>query len=343
MARTNLMNAGAALLLAGCTLVPASSALGACPGDLNLDGATDSDDLSQMLSFFGQGAGGDLDGDGDTDSDDLGILLGDFGCQTGIVLPQSACIILIGARDAAGRPLGAPGPNGALELDPFVAFSVLCDAAPDCPCAGPVVLGGGVQTTTYPVNGTNLGEVSDAIFGDGGAGPMIDGTRYAGSAQLSASFKTGPWQIVDGKICYSISEVSWTTTILLPDWANQPEDLPADQKEEWDRFLGALTQHEQGHANINNQHMGAVRAQLVGAQVCIEIPEGVDLTDGLSDEERELIGDAVEASANQRFSDAINATNLDQDQTNYDDPPGADNPTGTDHGRTQGATLNTNP
>ncbi|MGP1346181.1 MAG: hypothetical protein ACTS3F_05870 [Phycisphaerales bacterium] len=51
-----------------------------CPGDLDGDCDTDSDDLGILLSAFGSTGAGDLDGDGDTDSDDLGILLSDFGC-----------------------------------------------------------------------------------------------------------------------------------------------------------------------------------------------------------------------------------------------------------------------
>lgn len=57
---------------------------GACAGDVNGDGATDSADLSVLIGNFGMavppGTGGDLNGDGTVDSADLSVMIGDFGC-----------------------------------------------------------------------------------------------------------------------------------------------------------------------------------------------------------------------------------------------------------------------
>ncbi len=56
-----------------------------CPGDINGDGQIDLDDLSILLSNFGNtGAGptdGDIDGDGDVDLTDLSLMLDVFGTQ----------------------------------------------------------------------------------------------------------------------------------------------------------------------------------------------------------------------------------------------------------------------
>ena len=55
----------------------------ACPGDSDLDGAVDQDDLDEVLFYFGQDVihhtSGDADGDGDVDQDDLDQVLFYFG------------------------------------------------------------------------------------------------------------------------------------------------------------------------------------------------------------------------------------------------------------------------
>lgn len=55
-----------------------------CPGDSNLDGATDSADLSIVVGAFGSavspGSGGDVNGDGMVDAADLSVLISAFGC-----------------------------------------------------------------------------------------------------------------------------------------------------------------------------------------------------------------------------------------------------------------------
>lgn len=71
------------------------------PGDLNLNGAVDSDDLGLLLNKFGTPAGavwseGDIDGDGIVDSPDLGLLLNKFGYQSAastVPEPDSICIL----------------------------------------------------------------------------------------------------------------------------------------------------------------------------------------------------------------------------------------------------------
>jgi Peptidase family M1 domain/Peptidase M1 N-terminal domain len=49
------------------------------PGDLDLDGDIDQQDLGLLLASYEFDDGGDVDGDGDTDQSDLGILLARFG------------------------------------------------------------------------------------------------------------------------------------------------------------------------------------------------------------------------------------------------------------------------
>lgn len=51
----------------------------ACPGDINADGQVSADDLSMLLSNWGNSGSGDIDGSGVVDASDLASLLGSWG------------------------------------------------------------------------------------------------------------------------------------------------------------------------------------------------------------------------------------------------------------------------
>ena len=76
------------------------------PGDANLDGKVDVNDLTIVLANFGQTTGmnwstGDFNGDGRVDVNDLTIVLSHFGSSAGsggmAAVPEPSAVALIGA------------------------------------------------------------------------------------------------------------------------------------------------------------------------------------------------------------------------------------------------------
>ena len=76
----------------------------ALPGDANLDGQVDVNDLTIVLANFGQSTGmswgtGDFIGDGKVDVNDLTIVLTNFGQGSGSgirAVPEPSCLLLVG-------------------------------------------------------------------------------------------------------------------------------------------------------------------------------------------------------------------------------------------------------
>ena len=80
----------------------------ALPGDANLDGKVDINDLTIVLSNFGQSGmtwgTGDFNGDGKVDINDLTVLLSNFGQSTGVAgidaVPEPSATMLLLASAA---------------------------------------------------------------------------------------------------------------------------------------------------------------------------------------------------------------------------------------------------
>jgi len=259
-----------------------------------------------------------------------------IGCGTGDFL---------GFRDWVGRPRFSPPPNGANAFFPIPGGSAGSNEEP-CPFGGPQ--GGGITNETYPVEGANLTEVSEAIFGAGGAGPMEGGVRFGGSATLQVNFR---WRACgrdgNGDIQVELTDVTWTTIVLLPTWT-PPAGASPQCIQEWNRFRAALAAHEAGHAAINDARMPAVRAAFVGAVPPrkISVPgQGrfprYDAEGNPASAADAAIANALNAAVHQAIGGSAAMAALNQAQQNYDAPQTPANPTGTDHGATQGATLDT--
>ena len=85
--------------------------LGQAPqvGDANIDGLVDDDDLSLLLSSWGQSVGwdrGNFNGDDAVDDDDLSLLLANWTGSGAVPEPASAALVLLGAAVLARRWTG---------------------------------------------------------------------------------------------------------------------------------------------------------------------------------------------------------------------------------------------
>jgi predicted secreted Zn-dependent protease len=112
-------------------------------------------------------------------------------------------------------------------------------------------------TTTYDVSGKELCDVWADIEANG---PQEDGLHLAGEAdsRFRGTYTSSPVSCTSRPAsgcpggteftCSGSLDAVYTieTTIMLPHWTGYDASCPAAQAE-WDRFVGKLAEHEQGH------------------------------------------------------------------------------------------------
>ena len=187
-----------------------------------------------------------------------------------------------------------------------------------------------VATNTYDVTGNTLEEVWDSIEANS---PNPGGAAGYAKCELGA-FRTDADPVIDriddpscpGGYRYTVSTtrtITWSisTTITLPKWTDGYSDGCDEVKAEWDRFLAALTTHEQGHDQVSEKALTDAQPSTTIIGVGSDRVEATAVANAQADLE------AKYAAEGQRLLDAINAAN---DQYDAD----------TDHGATQGAVLN---
>lgn len=199
---------------------------------------------------------------------------------------------------------------------------------------------GWTATTYYNVPGANLQAVSDNIFGDNGQAALgPDGRAGEAVMSMTQDYKTTK-KTVDGDCVVTVTagSVVFTLTcdILLPKWTGYDNGTDKE-KTEWNRFIAALTVHENGHCTRYLAHQAAIQAAaaaLDGKSVTIEgpCPEGCP---GIETVFGKAVAKKVDDLANANAAYSAEYTASDTEQQNYD--------TTTDHGATQGATLEPNP
>jgi len=222
---------------------------------------------------------------------------------------------------------------------------------------------------TYDVAGADLAAVKDAIWGPkgannkrdsgSGAGPRQKGSNgnavgpnFAGSAELTRTPEVLIWDLPDCKFEYTITGSTCSVTIKLPKWTGR-DNASAEDKAEWDRFIAALEEHERGHVliydkkwkEINDAIDAMETAGTNSTSISVSLtPEEANLPE---DKRKQLKEDKADEAFNIWFRQNVKDDDgnsllgeLEQENQDYDDPNSPSNPTGTDHGATQGATLN---
>ena len=199
-------------------------------------------------------------------------------------------------------------------------------------------------TEPYTIEGDNLAQVSVDIFDR--KGPLLNGKRYAGAARLSFRFKYNYVFNPNKKtLTVKITDVTWLTTFTLPEWSF-PDNLSQNERNEWNRFLAALTVHEQGHKAIYEEFMPKVKMSVVGQTVTLmniaKLPELDENNEGKTEADKAILKQ-LDAAVEAKIKADNNYSDMNTKDDNYDKPMTNDNPIGTDHGKTQMATLNTTP
>jgi predicted secreted Zn-dependent protease len=186
-----------------------------------------------------------------------------------------------------------------------------------------------VATNTYDVTGNTLKEVWDSIQANSPNPGHAPG--YA-KCELGA-FRTDADPVVEktedpscpGGYRYTVSikrTITWSikTTITLPKWTGY-DSACKEVKAEWDRFLAALTTHEQGHDQVSEDALKNAKPLTTIIGVGSDCNEATAVANAQADLK------AKYAAEGKRLQDAIDAAN-----TKYD--------TDTKNGATQGAVLN---
>lgn len=186
-----------------------------------------------------------------------------------------------------------------------------------------------VATNTYDVTGNTLEEVWDSIEANS---PNPEHAPGYAKCELGA-FRTDADPVVEitedsdcpdghrytASITRTITSWSIKTTITLPKWTGYDSACDAE-KAEWDRFLAALTAHEEGHDKASEDALKNANP----LTTITGVGSACDEATAVANAQADLA--AKYAAEGQRVQAAIDAAN-----TQYD--------TDTDHGATQGAVL----
>jgi len=223
--------------------------------------------------------------------------------------------------------------------------------------------GGSTSYERYEVVGDDLSAVRDDIFdlANGKGTLSADGqTRFGGFTEFRYTYRSALRFDPNAKqVTIQITEIAWTTKIRLPNWRReQLQAAPAAQRKEYLRALAGAHKHELGHVYLYNFGMERVRAALVGkaaGRTIIAAAKEPQFNANGSPKtpQDKTIADAIEAATRKLVTEQADFVEMERKQQRYDGPPGpnadpdsvftisdpADQPDGTDHGRTQGADL----
>jgi len=111
----------------------------------------------------------------------------------------------------------------------------------------------------YTIHGTTDRELGSAMRSLGPADPT--GRRYPGRADWNVSW-TYRWQSQGNRCLLTSPSVQLKGTITLPRWEDRDRADP-ELQQRWDRFLAALTVHEQGHFQFGVAAADELRRQFV--------------------------------------------------------------------------------
>jgi predicted secreted Zn-dependent protease len=128
---------------------------------------------------------------------------------------------------------------------------------------------GATSTTTYTVKGDTLAGVN-AQIDKSGPKDLNDGKRYSGLCRCEATLDSGSTKTdqsatqngdeYDVEMWIKEGTMNYTCTITMPKLgANK---LSKAAKDEWDRFLGAVTTHENGHIDSYENELKAVNKEI---------------------------------------------------------------------------------
>jgi len=151
-----------------------------------------------------------------------------------------------------------------------------CSSPSPAPPRQPVRVETSVSTRYYPVRGTTTA----AIFAAIGANGLADT-----SGQRAVGVTSAEWKLTSGDVdaravpcVFPSLTVTLHLVVTLPRHET-PDDLSADLRDRWERFVARITAHEQRHADIYLDGAKAMQARLETMRTavsCADLEKAID-------------------------------------------------------------------
>jgi predicted secreted Zn-dependent protease len=151
-----------------------------------------------------------------------------------------------------------------------------CSSPPPAPPRQPVGVETSVSTRHYPVRGTTTAAMFAAIDANG----LVDtsGRRAAGVTSAQWKLTSGDVDVRAVPCVFPSLTVMLDLVVILPRHET-PDDLPADLRGRWERFVARVAAHEQRHVDIYLEGAKAMKARLEATRTavsCADVEKAID-------------------------------------------------------------------
>ena len=151
-----------------------------------------------------------------------------------------------------------------------------CSSQPPAPPRQPAVVETSVSTRYYPVRGTTTAGIFAAIDANG----LVDtsGRRAVGMTSAEWKLTSGDVDVRAVPCVFPSLTVVLHLVVMLPRH-EVPDDLPADLRGRWERFVARVAAHEQRHVDIYLEGAQAMKARLEATRTavsCADLQKAID-------------------------------------------------------------------
>jgi predicted secreted Zn-dependent protease len=153
---------------------------------------------------------------------------------------------------------------------------IACSSPPPAPSQQPVVVETSVSTTYYSVRGTTTAAIFMAIDGNG----LVET-----SGQRAVGMTSVDWKLTSGDVdaravpcVFPSLTVRLQVKVTLPRHET-PDDLSADLRDRWERFVARVAAHEQRHVDIYMEGAKAMKERLEASRTavsCADVEKAID-------------------------------------------------------------------
>src|SRR2546422_9375564 len=152
-----------------------------------------------------------------------------------------------------------------------------CSSPPPAPPRQPVGVETTVSTGYYPVRGTTTAAIFTAIDANG----LVET-----SGQRAVGVTSAEWKLTSGDVdvravpCVFPSLTVMLHLVVMLPRHETPDDLPADLRGRWERFVARVAAHEQRHVDIYLEGAKAMKARLEGTRTavsCADLEKAIDV------------------------------------------------------------------